>query len=105
MQGVLRHLDSISLAGYKAGSLGFEALRHMPGLQILILDGVKSANMLSGFQIPNLAMLSWQGASGRSLPVDLQAAKSAAVLDISGSDELVRLPTDRQASTFLIRCL
>ena len=103
MQGVLRHLEGISLAGFQAELLNFEAFGHMAELRILILDRVKTDSMLPGCHIPRLAMLSWRSAGGRSLPIALQAVTSAAVLYISENCELERLPADWQASTSSLR--
>ena len=72
----------------------------MPELRTLILDGVKAESRVCGIQIPRLAMLSWRGAHGPSLPFALEAVKSAAVLDISGSNELERLPAALQVRKF-----
>ena len=73
------------------------ALSRMPRLRILILDGVKMDIKLSGLDLPVLAMLSWRDAGKASLPISLETVKAAAVLDISGSNELERLPIDLQA--------
>ena len=69
----------------------------MPQLRILILDSVDVSGTLSGFELPCLAMLSWQNIGGPSLPFVLKTVKSAAVLDISGSENLEKLPADLQA--------
>ena len=98
-QGIFEYTEGISFAGLQADSFMFGALSRMPHLRILILDGVKMDNMLSGFRLPRLAMLSWRKAAERSLPFTLETVMSAAVLDISGSNELERLPSDLQAST------
>ena len=100
MQGMLKGVEGISLAGLRVDSAMAEALSCMPDLRILILDGVKLDGVLSGAQLPRLAMLSWRDAGGPVLPFALEAVKSAAVLDISGNGELERLPADLQACLF-----
>ena len=90
-------MEGISFQGMQADSDNFEALGRMPQLRILILDGVKTDSLLSGVQLPSLAMLSWRDASGPSLPFALEAIESAAVLDIAGNVALERLPADLQA--------
>ena len=91
----------------------------MPMLRILILDGAEMdnvmssfelphfakmswralnmQNMLSGLQLPHLAMVSMRQSGGVMLPLLLKAIKAAAVLDTSGSNELKGLPAQFQA--------
>ena len=60
------------------------------------MDHVKMDRVQIGFQIPSLAFLSWRYA-GKSLEhLHLQIVQSAAVLDLSGSDVLERLPPNLQ---------
>ena len=92
MQGNLVNLEGIALPGLQADSTTNEAFRRMPRLRILILDGVKLNSKLSGFQLPRLAMLSWREVSGPLLPFATDIITAAAVLDISDSTELERLP-------------
>ena len=75
----------------------------MPQLRILILDGAETDSMLSGFHLPNLAMLSWRDAVGPSLQFALETVKSAAVLDISGNNKLLNLPDDLQVCSPFLR--
>ena len=96
MQGNLAHVEGISLTGVRAELITSEALGRMPQLRILILDGVKTDSMLSGFHLPRLAMLSWRGAHGPSLPIGFEGIVSATILNVSRNDELERLP-DLQA--------
>ena len=119
MQGTLAHVEGIPLSGLQAVDVtSLKAFSRMPLLRILILDGVamdglqkgpvSSLAMLSrragltasslppGFHLPRLAMVSWRDISGPSLPFLLNLIKSAAVLDISGSSKLNRLPGNLQ---------
>ena len=129
MQGSLERLEGISLLGVDVDSAMFKAFNGTPMLRILILDGVKAKSMhfgyraprlamllcqagfkghkvLSGFQLPRIAMMSWRNADGRALPLAFGTIKSAAVLDISESAQLKRLPADLQARPllFLVWC-
>ena len=90
-------MEGVSLPGFQAECKTIEALRRMPQLRVLILDGAKMDIMLSGFQMPQLALLSWQDADASLLPFALETVKSVAVLDISGNVKLERLPADMQA--------
>ena len=92
-------VEGILLTGLREDPATFEALNRMPQLRILIMDGVKINRVLSGLQLPRLAMLSWRGAHGSTLPFDMEIAKAAAVLDISfiPRDELKRLSATSQA--------
>ena len=94
-------MEGISVAGLQADALDVKALSRMPRLRILVLDGAKVDDTLSGFRIPRLAMLSWRGAGARSLPFALETVKSAAVLDIAGGS-IERLPENLQAWDFLL---
>ena len=73
------------------------AFRCMPYLRILVLDRTHLAARLAGFELPQLAMLSWRGAGGRALPFDVRVIKNAAVLDIGESRDLTTLPGNMQA--------
>ena len=97
IQGIAADVEGVSLQGLQLHSTSFEALSRMPKLRILILDDVKTNVLLSGFKLPRLAMLSWRGARGRSLPFALRTIQTAAVLDIWRSSELERLPSNMQA--------
>ena len=91
IQSTLARLEGVSLSGMHVDSAIFEALSRMPMLRILIMDDVESNNMhfaiqaprlatllgraglkvhklLSGFQLPRLAMISWRNANGNTLP-------------------------------------
>ena len=107
-QGTLAQVEGISFQDFHRDLPDLpEALRRMPNLRILILDGVQIDNMesvLSGFQLPRLAMLSWRDAGGPSLPIALEAIPSAVVIDIAGSLELERLPADLQARLHVSLC-
>ena len=94
-------MEGISVAGLQADSLPLEALSRMPRLRVLVMDGVQTDSMLSGFHLPRLAMLSWRNAGGLMLPVALEAIMSAAVLDISGGD-VQRLPDNLEARLILL---
>ena len=99
-------MEGLSLTGLHLGSTTFDALSRMRHLRILILDDV-TEKMPSGAQLPCLAMLSWRNARGHLLPFALKSIKQAAVLDISGSSELARLPDDVQAGVpilFYLAC-
>ena len=61
------------------------------------LDGMPNAAGLTGWELPRLAMLSWRGSGGRTLPLDCQTIKNAAELDVSHSGELTSLPSSLQA--------
>ena len=90
-------MEGIAFPHLRAHSTSFEALSRLPHLRILIIDGVKVDSVLSGFHLPRLAMFSWRYARGPALPCALKPFKSAAVLDISGSAALVRLPDSFKA--------
>lgn len=96
MQDMLPRVEGISLLGLQAYPINLQALSRMPQLRILILDGTQADTILSGFNMPRLAMLSWRDAHGPSLPFALQIATAAAVIDISGSNELKSLPDSLQ---------
>ena len=110
IQGSLEHVEGLLLSGLQEDSAKFEALGRMPQLRILIMDGVKTSNVLSGLHLPRLAMLSWRDAHGSTLPFDAKVAKAAAVLDISNSksDESSLFTIGRVAAEFqaclLISC-
>lgn len=90
-------MEGVSLKGLHLSSTSVDAFTRMPHLRILILDDVNMEKMPASARLPGLAMLSCQNASGTSLPFALESIKQAAVLDISGSSELARLPDDLQA--------
>ena len=90
-------MEGISFQGMRADSANLGAPNRMPQLRILILDNVKTDSMLSGIQFPSLAMLSWRGAFGPSLPCAVEAIESGAVLDVSWNVGLERLPAALQA--------
>ena len=94
-------MEGISLAGLRADSTTLKALSRAENLRILILDYVEMNRVVSGFHIPQLAMLSWRNAGGVSLPFALEIVKSASVLNISGSYELERMPTNLEARPHL----
>ena len=96
------------------------ASNRMPMLRILVLDGVMRVNVelfgvesphfamaswhgcklhriLLDLHLPHLAMLSWRNAGVNFLPFSFRGIKSAAVLDMSGSYGLQRLPHTLQA--------
>ena len=72
------------------------AFRRMPKLRILVVDGVRPAASLAGFELPRLAMVSWRGGSGRRLPLEAQTMMNAVVLDIN-EGEFISLPSNLQA--------
>ena len=100
VQGSLDSVQGISLTGL-ASPINADAIRHMPALRILILDGVALEAPLAGFELPRLAVVSWRNGRGRALPFEMQTVRGAAVLSLPGCSGLQQLPDDVQARTLI----
>ncbi|KAK9843812.1 hypothetical protein WJX81_007308 [Elliptochloris bilobata] len=93
---VLRSVEGFSLEGLNS-LVDADAIRLMPFLRILIMNGVALTKPMAGFGLPRLANVTWRSGVGRALPFKPQKIKTAAVLHIQGSRELTELPADMQA--------
>ena len=91
MQGVLECTEGLFMMG-QPSPLNTDALGRMPNLRILVSDGVDMEQPLTGFELPQLAMLSWRNHASEELPLDFNTVRNAAVLDLQGCSNLLSLP-------------